>query len=536
MILAQINDHRTHLFGNHPIFGSSTKSTKDRKARQDDDENNANATHIKLYKNDEIHVAPCQCALRLVGMKERNNSIDSKDEFDVADHALQHLGLGLGIANADSAEEDAHNNGTGDGTEKGKQRQFKHSRTASTLDGRELELDFQGIDKELLLREKGNVALARTSSAHVASLSDDNRGADDASADENSKGVSFSKETVNDKKGGPKKHLQSRSESNLFTGVGYHEMTLICNQGSETTDSQKNEGARQFVKWDAITIRCSSHDELDILVKALRDSSKAKVVPFSSNPKERLKQLRAERRREEKQEKISESKSDPDGGRAVEGDMRDSHASKDTASLDDPLIVPLSPQLKDGGPAPSVTTPGQDKHISQKANEKRKPWDLNFNKKEYCEICDLTFTLLTRRHHCRKCERSCCGHCSRLLIEKGCDERRYCNRCASDILQKQSAALRGRSRGKSHVTTLPGKVHEACKTLGVGVVGRLPHWKTFLQPQLEDRPAVGRLTVEVIEALALPSVDLLNGKVDPYVRATITGYDRDMKWTLRQWL
>ena len=535
MILAQINDHRTHLFGNHLVFGNSTKSIKDSNARQDVHENSANATHIKLHKNDEIHVAPCQCALRLLGMKERKKPIDFKDGFDVADHTLQRLGLGLGIANADSTEEDAHNYGTGDGTEKGKQRQFKHSRTASTLDGRELELDFQGIDKEVLLREKGTAALARTSLAHVTSSSDDNRGVDDAPANDNSKGVSFTKETVNDKKGGPKRHVQSRSESNLFTGLGYHEMTLICNQGSEMTDSQNNEDGRQFVKWDAITIRCSSHDELDILVKGLRDSSKAKVVPFSSNPKERLKQLRAERQSKEKQEQ-TERISNSDGGRAVEGEMRESHASKDKTSLNDPLIVPLSQQSMDGGAAPSVTSPEQHKNVSQKAKEKRKPWDLNFNKKEYCEICDLTFTLLTRRHHCRKCERSCCGHCSRLLIEKGCDERRYCNRCASDILQKQSAALRGRSRDKSHVTTLPGKVHEACKTLGVGVVGRLPHWKTFLQPQLEDRPAVGRLTVEVIEALALPSVDLVNGKVDPYVRATITGYDRDMKWTLRQWL
>mmetsp|Transcript_21404 Transcript_21404/g.26263 ORF Transcript_21404/g.26263 Transcript_21404/m.26263 type:complete len:82 (+) Transcript_21404:592-837(+) len=39
--------------------------------------------------------------------------------------------------------------------------------------------------------------------------------------------------------------------------------------------------------------------------------------------------------------------------------------------------------------------------------EKQHGWDLNFNKKEYCELCHLVFTLLTRRHHCRKCERSC---------------------------------------------------------------------------------------------------------------------------------
>lgn len=42
--------------------------------------------------------------------------------------------------------------------------------------------------------------------------------------------------------------------------------------------------------------------------------------------------------------------------------------------------------------------------------------------------------------------------------------------------------------------------------------------------------------MEAIEAMALPTFDLVNAKVDPYVRATITGYDRDMKWILREWL
>ena len=53
---------------------------------------------------------------------------------------------------------------------------------------------------------------------------------------------------------------------------------------------------------------------------------------------------------------------------------------------------------------------------------------------------------------------------------------------------------------------------------------------------VDERPAVGRITVEVLEAIALPSADMLHGKVDPYVRATITGYDRDMSWTLREWM
>eukprot|EP00957_Ditylum_brightwellii_P013870 1045498-Ditylum_brightwellii.AAC.1 len=36
--------------------------------------------------------------------------------------------------------------------------------------------------------------------------------------------------------------------------------------------------------------------------------------------------------------------------------------------------------------------------------------------------------------------------------------------------------------------------------------------------------------------MALPSVHMSNGKADPYVRATITGYDRDLKWKLTEWL
>ena len=68
-------------------------------------------------------------------------------------------------------------------------------------------------------------------------------------------------------------------------------------------------------------------------------------------------------------------------------------------------------------------------------------------------------------------------------------------------------------------------------------MGKLPRWNTFLTRNIDERPAVGRITVEVLEAIALPcSADMLHGKVDPYVRATITGYDRDMSWTLREWM
>jgi hypothetical protein len=558
MILAQINDHRNHLFDKHPLFGNIRKSSMDTSTTTSNnpiENNNSNdsrrktsekdlqmkvnlrITNVKLCKTDEIHVAPCQCALRLVGMKERKRSIDSND-------ILYQLGLGIG-----------HGRGDEDGKEL--QRAFRHSRTASTMDGRELRL---GSTNEIVSKGKNN-GVERTRSEQSSYLSADADDADhnndhngdlDGDIDEGrnprvggrNHGVGFPQEAVQDgtSKNIHKKNFHSRSESNLFTGLEYHEITLICNQGNDSTEmsmlsSKDDDDSKRFVKWDAVTIRCSTHDELDLLVKALRDSSRAKIVPFSSNPKERLKALRAERQQTEEFLR-EESTSNWDVGRNVEEDINGSHMITKKTQMDNPLTQysPRSTNVVSEKDVTSMVSTEQDKSITQNGKEKRKKWDLNFNKKEYCELCNLTFTLLTRRHHCRRCERSCCGHCSRLLIEKGCDERRYCNRCASGILQKQSAALRGRSRHKTNDTTLPGKVHEACKSLGVGVVGRLPHWKSFLRPQLEDRPAVGRLTVELIEALALPSVDIMNGNVDPYVRATITGYDRDMKWTLRQWL
>ena len=329
----------------------------------------------------------------------------------------------------------------------------------------------------------------------------------------------------------------SRSSSNLFTSLGYHEITLISNRRHDNQDNNSTDilSDGDLLPWDAITIRCSSHDELDLLIKLLKDSAGAKVVPFSSNPKDRLRQLRSERKRTEKKKIRTRLHSLP---------MPTLQGSSKGVMKSRALAIPsmekkteendFSDESRNDAPDKSLVRKREDKLV-QEQQEKRKPWDLNFNKKEYCEVCDLTFTLLTRRHHCRECERSICGHCSTLLIVKGCDEKRYCNSCASGIVQKQSEALKGKLRMKSTETSLPGKVSDDCIPLGVGVVGRLPHWKTFLEPNLKNRPAVGRLTVEILEAIALPSVDMVNGKVDPYVRATITGYDRDMKWTLRQW-
>jgi len=483
IILAQLNDHRNLLLGNVEEDVVSKESTSPSNATPQ--RTSKRFRYIKLHSSDEIHVAPCQCALRLVGMKERSNSIDTQPaDEDGGSFGKYFLGL------SDFENDQIQN--------------FHKNR----------------IDDEIQPHQDVMTSMVRTKSAQ-------------AQVSSNSLHKMNPSHTFKSTDG------HNRSDSNLFTSMKYHEIMILCGQSTE--DSDKNEkNSYEFERWDALTFRCKTHDELDTLVKALKDSSEASVIPFSSNPKERLKQLK-------KRKKLNESRQSVIISPKKHGDkMNDNsfHLSTPNSSLN------VSPKLV-GRPKQDVKFSIDHEQISsnedaakrtpkketiESKKEKMIPWDLNFNKKEYCELCDLTFTLLTRRHHCRQCERSCCSHCSRLLIVKGCDEKRFCNACSADILQKQSKALRGRMLKKTRETVLPGKVHSECQRLGVGVIGKLPHWKTFLTMSPEQRPAVGRITIEVLEALALPSVDLVNGRVDPYVRATVTGYDRDIKWTLREWL
>jgi hypothetical protein len=523
MILAQLNDHRNYLSGNkiNSIRYEAEKKCshiRNEIATQIISSEHCNVKMIKLHKADEIHVAPCQCALRLLGMENQSKRGDpsqlvaaqlkSKTTGRKDGHLLQNI------------EEDDNDPFTGE---------FRHSRTASTIN------DDHPVTKFIGNYKNAANNMVRTSSAQVTSSLESER---------NMRNQSSSKDMKSKANAGN----HSRPESNVFNFSELHEITLIRNHnltsfGNETSKCTYSDDG--FLQWDAVTIRCSNHDELDLLVKELRDSSKAKVVPFSSNPKYRLKWIQAQRGRIEKntienntsrsKQSVSHNKERIHGpilgiAEKIMACENKSPICENQIDQDSSFSTPAPSCMDTVSKTSACNTP------EIQGGCQRKPFDLNFNKMEFCELCDLTFTLLTRRHHCRKCERSCCGHCSRILIVKGCDEKRYCNWCASDILQKQSYALRGRFLPKDQDNFLPGKVHGACFRLGVGLTGRLPHWKAFLRPNLEDRPAVGRITIEVIEAIALPSVDMVNGKVDPYVRATITGYDRDMKWTLRQWL
>ncbi len=531
MILAQINDHLNHLKvkidsdtdGIVPENESSLRDSREpnslalprdsmTRSRSSTLETSSSAKKIHLHTSDEIHVAPCQCALRLLGIKERKVPFDSMSFKNRNIHLKADKSMTVGTNSTDrrgkasiGVIEQSKNNVIRKNVRSGEARMVKTASAFASQHNHKTKV-WDGEKKSSFLARNNETQEENVAKSHA------------------------------------KKGFHDRSESSFFTGLGYHEITLIRNENKKSIAKSEEICA----EWDAVTIRCSDHDELDLLIKLLRDSSRAKVVPFSSNPKEKL------RRKRKSQRRIGRQVDTFLLGKAPQPEQIRSLPSHDSYSEEKYTVgqaetnsshmnihpnfcLPTRPDKEDTAvKSPHLKSPENNNQTIQK--QKRIPWDLNFNKKEYCELCDLTFTLLTRRHHCRRCERSCCGHCSNLLIVKGCEEKRYCNRCSIDILSKQAEALRGRTRQQQYETSLPGKVHGMCRQLGVGVVGKLPHWKTYLRLAPEMRPAVGRLTVEVIEAIALPSVDLVNGKVDPYVRATITGYDRDMRWSLRQWL
>ena len=499
-----INKKKKKLMRN--INTTSSNNTKN-KSNNNNNENNNNYSsrkskpkrqRIRLGILDEIHVSPCQCALSLVGMKGK---------------VFQDFG--------------------------------------ESLFGNLIGLDNPKKSIENVGGVRNSSSMVRTESAN-------------ARVDKGK-----SSKTHENKS---KLNRHNRVESVTFDAIGYHEITLIRNRidpknslfHNQHNGNNSNGGITEqdsaLLDWDAITIRCSNHDELDILVKALKDTSHAKVVPFSSNPKEKLK-LRKERKKKSIYERGGSRTrlySDPSatvfGNRSHErldrlqgkGESNKKTALRGAISEDRPLFINIvDDQEKTQDDVSSIQ--GGNKNMASNeivrkdekdtVKKKERRFDFHFNKKEYCELCDLVFTLLTRRHHCRQCQRSICSNCSSLLLIKGGDEKRFCNRCSAEILRKQSEALRGKFH-KKHLQSdkLPGKVHPACHILGVGVMGKLPRWNTFLTRNVDERPAVGRVTIEVIEAIALPCANMVNGKADPFVQATVTGYDRDMLWLLREWM
>ena len=113
---------------------------------------------------------------------------------------------------------------------------------------------------------------------------------------------------------------------------------------------------------------------------------------------------------------------------------------------------------------------------------------------------------------------------------------RLCNKCYQENVSSRNLVTRRKGSEKFRDVAFSGKVHSQCIPLGVGVFGKLPHWRNWLNVYGNQRPAIGRLSIELMQALSLPSADDVTGKSDPYVRATITGYDFTRDFYITEWM
>ena len=318
--------------------------------------------------------------------------------------------------------------------------------------------------------------------------------------------------------------------------------------------------------WNTITMRCYDHESMDEVVRALQASSKCKIVPFSSNPsRERAKQIaatsnatgysfsnlisetsnhKAVGRHEQPSSKSRKADYELISHPPVIGSIRRS----DSRSCEGDSLVDSEHLLEVDDTQDSINSwkksVADDKSIpKEKTLTVRRSSTLgqapknyincNWSNADECEFCSLLFTLLSRRHHCRKCDHSCCEDCSSIVFLCGGEETRLCNRCNSNVLGTPQTFKNKRDQRKDSTRFL-GKVHESCISQGVGIMGVLPNWKNYFTFNQQRRPAVGRITVEIVEALALKRMDLTL-KCNPYVRATITGYDYDLEWNLVEW-
>lgn len=509
-----------------------------------------NVKRLRLNADDEIHASPCQCALSLVGMRAFCMHSPANGQNNISPVSFFRSSSGRDLFLDSSVREkqpalpsrkkpvmhynqkmsgDPPTTGSGNPDQKVKFRSTHNSnseiasnrmvRTASASAREQQRVSellptasyIQGVSPVLLNAHDNDSQLQFGGPPESATLRSNRKGPNQSVA-------MFPRASLHM----PSSMQTARADAATYAALGYHEITLI--RGEKGT-SHDEDG---FVSWNAVTVRCADHDEFDVLCKALKTSARAKIVPFSPDPRAKLKKQARQRAALKLQKATRKSL------RARRKSTR-SNASGAAETVPSVQLSPLSP---DSSPYKPLAQ-RQTSSVSLKSqNIKTTKISAKWNKNDHCELCGLHFTLLSRRHHCRKCDRSCCSDCSSVMLVRGGEQTRYCNPCSSDILYKQSRALHRSAPGhyrRFSSITLPGKVHPACRLMGVGVLGKLPHWKNYLSFKPESRPAVGRISIELIQGLALPTVDM-RGTADPYVRATITGYDRDMRWNLKEWL
>ncbi|ELP86095.1 Rho/RAC guanine nucleotide exchange factor, putative [Entamoeba invadens IP1] len=70
-------------------------------------------------------------------------------------------------------------------------------------------------------------------------------------------------------------------------------------------------------------------------------------------------------------------------------------------------------------------------HVEDKDDIEMKEAWVPDNLAKNCMLCNLPFSLVTRRHHCRKCGKCVCANCSKgkITVSKKCGMERVCDRC-----------------------------------------------------------------------------------------------------------
>ncbi|KAL3674248.1 hypothetical protein V7S43_000206 [Phytophthora oleae] len=118
-----------------------------------------------------------------------------------------------------------------------------------------------------------------------------------------------------------------------------------------------------------------------------------------------------------------------------------------------------------------------------------------------CMHCNTPFTVITRKHHCRRCGNVVCHNCSphkRRISSTDPFPMRVCNTCYAAV-DEHFASLEWSGHSSAEIQSQP-------------------------DPVIEGRVHIGQLYVKVVEAIGLPSTDSITS--DPFVRVMLTG-----KWS-----
>ncbi|KAL0587151.1 hypothetical protein ABG067_003209 [Albugo candida] len=137
---------------------------------------------------------------------------------------------------------------------------------------------------------------------------------------------------------------------------------------------------------------------------------------------------------------------------------------------------------------------------SSSDNDRMLNW-VQDDEKSNCMHCNTPFTLLTRKHHCRRCGNVICNNCSpheRRITSTDPLPMRVCNACYAAV-DEHFASLEWSGQASTEISTTP-------------------------DPVIDGRVHIGQIYAKVVEAIGLPSTDSITS--DPFVRVILTG-----KWS-----